>query len=288
MNPSTHDYFATYQNFDYAATVRNALSGTLEAMNACHECCDRHALPGRIGLLQENADGTSSIHSYIELRDQAAQFANFLTSQGVGPGDVVAGLLPRSHELLITILGTWRAGAVYQPLFTAFGPKAIEHRLHTSGARLVVSDAVNRDKLSAVENCPDVVTVVGPKGAGVVRGDYSFWAELARQDTDFDPVMRTGDDPFLLMFTSGTTGLAKPLQVPLKAIVAFQRYAIDAVGVRPDDSFWNVADPGWAYGLYFGITGPMSMGCRCCRWTAFLTSTAAWPSPKNTRSTTWP
>ena len=49
MSPSTHDYFATYQNFDYAATVRNALSGTLEAMNACHECCDRHALPGRIG-----------------------------------------------------------------------------------------------------------------------------------------------------------------------------------------------------------------------------------------------
>ncbi len=72
--------------------------------------------------------------------------------------------------------------------------------------------------------------------------------------------MRTGDDPFLMMFTSGTTGLAKPLEVPLRAIVAFQRYMIDAVGLRAEDSFWNVADPGWAYGLYFGITGPMSMG----------------------------
>ena len=260
MNPVNHDYFDAFKTFDYAATVRNAISGSLDAMNACHECCDRHALPGRIGLLQENADGTSSIHSYIELKDQAAQFANFLASQGIGAGDVVAGLLPRSHELLITILGTWRIGAVYQPLFTAFGPKAIEHRLHTSGARLVVSDANNRAKLEEVDNCPDVVTVAGRKGTGIARGDFSLWQELAGQSTDFAPVMRSGDDPFLLMFTTGTTGLAKPLQVPLKAIVAFQRYAIDAVGLRMDDSFWNVADPGWAYGLYFGITGPMSMG----------------------------
>ena len=176
MSPSTHDYFATYQNFDYAATVRNALSGTLEAMNACHECCDRHALPGRIGLLQENADGTSSIHSYIELRDQAAQFANFLTSQGVGPGDVVAGLLPRSHELLITILGTWRAGAVYQPLFTAFGPKAIEHRLHTSGARLVSAITSPRQTFGC-RKLPDRLPLPAPGCRCCAR--YSFRAEIA-------------------------------------------------------------------------------------------------------------
>lgn len=151
MNQLSQDYFAAFKRFDYANTVRQAISGTLDAMNACYECCDRHALPGRIGLLQENADGTSSIHSYVELKDQAAQFANFLASQGIGAGDVVAGLLPRSHELLITILGTWRIGAVYQPLFTAFGPKALEHRLHTSGAKLVVSDAANRSKLDEVD-----------------------------------------------------------------------------------------------------------------------------------------
>lgn len=260
MNQSTQDYASAVKNFDFAQTVQNALSGTFEAMNACYECCDRHALPGRIALFQENADGSSSVHTYAELKQQAAQFANYLQAQGVKQGDVVAGLLPRSHELLVTIFGTWRIGAIYQPLFTAFGPKAIEHRLQTSQAKLVVSDANNRSKLSEVEGCPPILTVTAAKGTGLVKGDASFWAEVTQQSTEFEPVLLTAKDPFLLMFTSGTTGLAKPLEVPLKAIVAFQRYMIDAVGLRPEDSFWNVADPGWAYGLYFGITGPMSMG----------------------------
>ena len=63
------------------------------------------------------------------MQDKAARFANFLLAQGVKKGDKVAGLLPRNIELLITVFATWRIGAVYQPLFTAFGPKAIEHRL---------------------------------------------------------------------------------------------------------------------------------------------------------------
>ncbi len=72
--------------------------------------------------------------------------------------------------------------------------------------------------------------------------------------------MRSGNDPFLLMFTSGTTGPAKPLEVPLRAIVAFQGYMRDAIDLRPEDNFWNLADPGWAYGLYYAVTGPLSLG----------------------------
>jgi len=260
MNLVKQDYFQASKEFDFDATVSNAISGNFTAMNACYECCDRHAGADAVALIQENADGSSSRHSYAELRDQSAQFAHYLTQQGVQAGDVVAGLLPRGHALLVTILGTWRIGAIYQPLFTAFGPKAIEHRLQNSAAKLVVSDAANRSKLSDVEHCPAVMTVTDAQGVGLVSGDCDFWSALTSLSTDFEPVLRSGDDPFLLMFTSGTTGLAKPLEVPLRAIVAFQRYMIDAVGLRAEDSFWNVADPGWAYGLYFGITGPMSMG----------------------------
>jgi len=158
------------------------------------------------------------------------------------------------------VFATWRIGAVYQPLFTAFGPKAIEHRLNSSGAKVVVTDAVNRPKLAEVSECPTIVSVGGAKGQGIVRGDFSFWAELANYSSVCEPVLLTGDDPFLLMFTSGTTGPSKALSVPLKAIVAFQSYTRDAVDLRPEDAFWNVADPGWAYGIYFGVTGPLSMG----------------------------
>lgn len=254
------DYSSATSQFDYLKTVNAALHGSLEALNACVECCDRHALPGRIALFWEGRDGSDATWTYRDLQDNAARFANFLLAQGVGKGDKVAGLLPRTAELLIVVLATWRIGAVYQPLFTAFGPKAIEHRLGSSGARVVVTDALNRPKLHEVADCPTVVTVGGEKGQGIVRGDYSFWAEVANHDSQCEPVMLSGEDPFLLMFTSGTTGPSKALSVPLKAIVAFQSYTRDAVDLRPEDAFWNVADPGWAYGIYFGVTGPLAMG----------------------------
>ena len=71
-------------------------------------------------------------------------------------------------------------------------------------------------------------------------------------------MLRTADDLFLMMSTSGTTGLPKGVPVPLKALPAFYSYMRDAVDLRPDDIFWNIADPGWAYGLYYAVTGPLA------------------------------
>ncbi|HBP5605350.1 TPA: AMP-binding protein [Pseudomonas aeruginosa] len=254
------DYATTAAGFDLQRTAAATLSGTLQALNACVECCDRHALSGRIALFWEGKDGSRASYTFSELKALSGRFANFLQAQGVRPGDCVAGLLPRTPELLVTILGAWRLGAVYQPLFTAFGPKAIEHRVATAGSKVLVTDAANRDKLDELADPPLAVTVGGPKGQGIRRGDFSFWAELERYPAEFEPVPRSGEDPFLMMFTSGTTGLAKPVPVPLKAILAFVGYLREAVDLRPEDAFWNLADPGWAYGLYYAVAGPLAMG----------------------------
>ena len=60
----------------------------------------------------------------------------------------------------MTILAAWRIGAVYQPLFTAFGPKAIEHRIQLAQSKLVVTDMGNRSKLDEIEKCPAIMTVL--------------------------------------------------------------------------------------------------------------------------------
>ena len=138
-----------------AEQIAAKLSGDLDAgLNACVECCDRHAQPGRVALFWEGSDGRSETYTFEQLREHSARLANFLQSAGVQPGDRVAGLLPRIPELLILTLGTWRLGAVYQPLFTAFGPKAIEHRFGASGARMIFTDATNRPKLADVPSLP--------------------------------------------------------------------------------------------------------------------------------------
>ena len=248
------DYADAARSFDHAQATRTGLHGQLNALNACVECCDRHVGSGKLALLWEGRDGDSKQYTFDELAGLAARFANVLKAQGVGAGDRVAGLMPRTPELLVTILATWRLGAVYQPLFTAFGPKAIEHRLAQSAARVVVTDQQNRAKLDDVRDCPQIITVQAR------AGELDFHTSLERAAGHCEPVMRKGDDPFLLMFTSGTTGPAKPLEVPLRAIVAFQGYMRDAIDLRPEDNFWNLADPGWAYGLYYAVTGPLALG----------------------------
>ncbi|APV35469.1 AMP-binding protein [Acinetobacter soli] len=254
------DYQKTIENFNLETVAKQYLSGSMQAVNACYECCDRHADSDAIALYWYAKDGRKEQYSFRELKKYSTQFASFLKSQGVGKGDRVSGLLPRTPELIITILATWRIGAVYQPLFTAFGPKAIEHRIQLAQSKLVVTDRANREKLSEISNCPSIVTVQAELHTQNYPQDFDFWRELNRQTETVELEMLSINDPFLLMFTSGTTGPAKPLKVPLKALIAFGDYMKNAIGLSQDDIFWNIADPGWAYGLYYAITGPLLLG----------------------------
>lgn len=235
-------------------------SGNFDSgLNACVECCDRH-VDGEAKALDWIAlDGRHETRSFAQLREDAGRFANFLTQQGVKPGDVVAGLLPRTPELVATILGTLRAGAVYQPLFTAFGPKAIQDRLKMSGATLVITDVVNRAKLKNVENCPPVAVSAQSEGE-LSAEEIDLREVLARQPVHFEPVLRRGDDLMFMMATSGTTGPAKGVPVPLAALTSFRAYMLDGIDLQPSDVFWNIADPGWAYGLYYAVIGPLLIG----------------------------
>ncbi len=255
--PAYDDCMAAFHAEDVAAM----LSGDLATgLNVCVECCDRHADGDRVALYWEGVDGSSSVHTFADFRDGAARFANFLNAQGIGPGDRVAVMLPRIPELMVAALGVWRAGAVYVPMFTAFGPKAIEYRLERSAAKLVVTDPVNRPKLNDVTHVPPIMVVARAPDDAIAPGDLKFHDELIARKPEFEPVLRGADDPFLLMFTSGTVGSPKGVAVPHKALLSFIAYMKYAVDLRPEDKFWNMADPGWAYGLYYAVVGAPLLG----------------------------
>ncbi|MEE7548460.1 AMP-binding protein, partial [Xanthomonas sp. Kuri4-1] len=223
--------------------------------NAWQACCGDHVGRNREALCWIDLQHRLHRYSFEQLDRWSAQFAHLLVARGVRPGDRVAGLLPRRLELLIVVLGTWRAGAVYQPLFTAFGPKALEHRLVAGEASLLVAHADQAGKLAEVHGAPACLLL----DAGPAAED-DFWRALEERPSTFAPVPRGPDAPFMMMFTSGTTGLPKALLVPLRALPAFAAYLRHAVELRDDDVLWNIADPGWAYGLYYGIAGPLLLG----------------------------
>lgn len=246
-----------HQDFDYEVLISKSLVGTPQALNAYIECCERYVGSDKVALIWQAKDGRSEQWTFEQLAEASGKLANYFKHVGIQTGDCIAGLLPRTPELLITILATWRMGAIYQPLFTAFESKAIEHRLDTANTQLVVTNSEQRSKLNHIE-VAQILTVYTDQHEK--KFDPDFWQEVDKQHATFEAVQLGFDDDFLMMFTSGTTGLAKSVPVPLKAVLAFKEYMLHAVGLTEEDSFWNLADPGWAYGLYYGITGPLALG----------------------------
>ena len=109
------------------ADARAALSGLPGgALNIAHEALDRHVAAGRgerlaIRWLAKN--GRESDFSYADLTQLANKFANVLGELGLERGERVFTLLGRVPALYATALGTWKFGAVFSPLFSAFGPE---------------------------------------------------------------------------------------------------------------------------------------------------------------------
>lgn len=224
--------------------------------------CDRHPATAVAFTIVE-ADLSVYELTYGELQDRSRRCAAALAELGVGTGDRVATLMGKSADLVVTLLGLWRRGAVHVPLFTAFGPAAIAMRLAASGAKVVVLDAGQREKLAPGDvipaNAPWRTVVAG----GAAEGELDLGTLIATHGAD-DPraeaVAVGGDGEFLRLFTSGTTGTPKGVPIPVRAVASFVTYLEYGLGVRPDDVYWNAADPGWGYGLYYGIVAPLAAG----------------------------
>lgn len=224
-------------------------------------CCDAHADgSGRPALLYEELDGGLSVTSFDALKAQSSRLANMLRAHGVAPGDRVGILLPQRPETAQAHMAIYRMGAIALPLFTQFGPDALEHRLQHSGARALITDAENIGKIEAIRAAlPDLVSIFVIGGAG----HRDLAQEMARASDDFTPLDTSADDPALIIYTSGTTGK------PKGALHAHRVLLGHLPGVQlpqeffpqPGDLFWTPADWAWAGGLldvllpslYFGI-----------------------------------
>ena len=256
-------YSDYYNNFDMNTLLTEIFGENVDdRLNAYMACCGRHVRDGRgdnIALVHEDTAGNVTRMTFAELDKASAQVASLLLSYGVQAGDQVATMLPRTPELLTIVLATWRIGAVYQPLFTAFGYDSIKYRMDKANTKVVFTNQDNRGKFDDLAKQTKMV-LVGSKVDAQSWGDDNYADKISKQPQTIEPVLLNTDAPFLQMFTSGTVGKSKGVSVPLSALSAFYLYMRYAIDLRADDNYWNMADPGWAYGLYYAITGPLLLG----------------------------
>ncbi|MFC7155542.1 acyl-CoA synthetase [Halomarina halobia] len=228
-----------------------------DELNLAHETVTRHVGRGP-ALHWMGEDGRVETFTYRDLEERSARVANALADLGVERGDPVATLVPRIPELYPTFLGIWRLGAVYVPLFTAFGPRAIETRVGDAGVRTVVTTPEYRDRIAAVEPSVGVERVL-VIGEDVDGDDVDFRAIVDDQPTDHETARTGADDLCTLEYTSGTTGPPKGCRLThrvLAALVPYLEYSLDL----GDEVIWGAADPGWMYGLLTAGVAPVSAG----------------------------
>ena len=218
--------------------------------NIAAAICDRHVGANRAALLVETAPGMTEM-SFEHLQDRSRRLANALSAAGVAKGDRVGILLPQCPETLIAHLAAYRLGAIALPLFTLFGPEAIEYRLNDSGAKVVVSNAAGIEKLLDVADrltaSPVLISIDERRDGRVLE-----WGKLVdAASADHTRVATSAEDPAIIVYTSGTTGNPKGVLYAHRTLLGH----LPGVELphdffpQPGDRMWTPADWAWAGGL---------------------------------------
>jgi len=269
LPPNLDDYAHARAQFSWDA-ARRELDGLPagRGLNIAYEAVGRHVAAGRgdrLALRWLGKRGAVEDYTYADLERLTNRFANALRALGVERGERVYALTGRIPELYVAALGTLKHGAVFCPLFSAFGPEPIRVRMATGQARvLVTTESLYRRKVAALRaSLPDLahVVLIGDDRRPAAVPDTHDYVALIRRSSDVFAIEPTApEEVALLHFTSGTTGKPKGAVHVHEAVVAHHITGRLALDLHPGDVFWCTADPGWVTGTSYGIVAPLTNG----------------------------
>ncbi|MFJ8795947.1 amino acid adenylation domain-containing protein, partial [Streptomyces sp. NPDC102462] len=198
--------------------------------------------PGAVAL----SEGDLSM-TYEELWAASGRVAAYLAGAGVRRGDRVAVVMERSVEVVVVLLGIWRAGAAYVPVDAASPAERLGYVVEDCAPAVVVCSAATRPVL------PEGVYV-----RVVVVDDPATAAELAGCDSGCPAPVAPGDVAYV-MYTSGSTGVPKGVAVPHGSAAALIGEREWHVG--PEDTVLMYAPHAFDASLY-ELWVPLATGAR--------------------------
>jgi acetyl-CoA synthetase len=263
--PNLIDYQQSYQNFDWQQ-AREQIKGCAGGINIAYEAVDRHVDDGngeQLALICLGRQGQRQTYSYRQLQGLSNQFANLLAGLAVNKGNLLCSLTDRSPILYAALLGSLKAGVVFSPLFSAFGPEPIRSRMEIGGAKILLTSArlYARKVASWRQQMPSLRLVLLYDCEGKCPADcIDLDVVLAQQSENYEICQTSSEDSALLHFTSGTTGKPKGVVHVHEAVVYHKYSGYCALDIHPGDIYWCTADPGWVTGISYGVISPLCNG----------------------------
>lgn len=197
--------------------------------------------------------GPAGTTTYGDLAGEVAAVAAGLQGLGLQKGDVVAVQLPNIEAYVVAFLAVTACGGIVQTLHMPYRQAELGHLLGHSKARMAIGLATFKDISPAAEmlrlgadlpGLEHVIAVGGP-----VEGAVSFGDLLQTQDAPNLPDL-TPDDPFLLLYTSGTTASPKGVPHAYRGFLGNAARSAEQLGISPGETMLSVAPYTHLYGLF--------------------------------------
>ena len=212
------------------------------------------------------------VTTFAELDRASSRVAQALIAAGVGPGTRVAFLAKDSDHLFEAIFGTAKAGGVVMGINWRLAPGEIRYILNDGGAEVLLVGREFFPKVQAIlGELESVRTVVALDGGHPEWPAFDGWRDAHEP---VDPALPADpEDVVVQMYTSGTTGHPKGVQLPNRSFFAVVRsmkqHGDDWIGWRPDDvSLFNI--PSFHIGgLWWAVT-TLNAGARGIVMEAFV------------------
>ena len=223
------------------------------------------AHPDKLAMIYVGDDFSEKKITYKQLMRASNRCANYFTSIGIKKGDHVMLVLKRHWQFWYAILGLHKIGAVAIPAMCQLKEHDIDFRLRSGNISAIICTAdgeVAAEADAAMKNYPGIKEKIIVHGKR--EGWRSFEEEFKMYSTHYDRSKSGagGDDPMLMIFTSGTTGYPRLVSHSYKYALGHYMTARYWHGVDPDGIHLTISETGWAKALWGKLYGQwMCEGC---------------------------
>lgn len=219
--------------------------------------------PERLAMLHVDWEKQERRFTFEDMRKKSARVANYFRALGIGKGDRVMLVLRRNWEFWPIVIGLHKLGAVAIPATDQLLEKDFVYRLQTAEVSAIVCTAFGNcaeQAELALAQCPTVrwKVICGGARDGWRPFDEEYEMYSSRFARTEDAI--AGDDPMLMLFSSGTTGYPKAVVHSCKYPLGHYITARYWHCVDPDGLHFTISDTGWGKALWGKLYGQWMCG----------------------------